>query len=151
VEQPRQESLRGHAWDRRVLARVDAPLIVSMGTPLNVLTLVAAKGLGRRVVISERGDFRAMRECWLWGGIMRKLYESADLVTANTRALVHHMREFVSPPKLAFVPNPLWVERQRGNSREYDASSSAPIIPTVARLANDSTARSSSPWPVANR
>jgi GalNAc-alpha-(1->4)-GalNAc-alpha-(1->3)-diNAcBac-PP-undecaprenol alpha-1,4-N-acetyl-D-galactosaminyltransferase len=120
---------------RRVLTRVDAPIIVSMGTPLNVLTLLAAKGLARRVVISERGDSKAMRESWLWYGMTQKLYGRADLVTANTRALVHHMREFVSPPKLAFLPNPLWVERRRSKSREYDSSLSAPVILSVARLA----------------
>src|SRR5687768_753823 len=62
------------------------------------------------------------------------LYERADVVTANSRALVHHMRDFVSLSKLAFVPNPLWVERERGKRREYDASASAPMVLSVARL-----------------
>jgi glycosyltransferase involved in cell wall biosynthesis len=119
---------------RRVLARVDAPLIVSMGTPLNVLTLVAAKGLGRRVVVSERGDAKGLRQGWFWKRSTRMLYKRADVVTANSRALVHYMREFVSLPKLAFVPNPLWVERERGKRHDYDAFTSAPMVLSVARL-----------------
>jgi GalNAc-alpha-(1->4)-GalNAc-alpha-(1->3)-diNAcBac-PP-undecaprenol alpha-1,4-N-acetyl-D-galactosaminyltransferase len=120
---------------RRILARLDSPLLVSMGTPLNVITLLAAKGMEMRVVISERGDAKAMRKGWLWGGITAKLYERAHTVTANSRALVDQMRAFVSPRKLAFVPNPLWVERGHGRDREYDIAPSTPVVLTVARLA----------------
>jgi glycosyltransferase involved in cell wall biosynthesis len=118
---------------RSILVRVNAPLVVSMGTQLNVITLVAAKGLGRRVVISERGDVKAMRMNWLWGGLTARLYGQADLVTANSRALVRHMRGFVSTSDLAFVPNPMWVERGYGSDREYD-NPTAPVVLCVARL-----------------
>ncbi|HEV7876617.1 glycosyltransferase [Bradyrhizobium sp.] len=118
---------------RRILVRVNAPLVVSMGTPLNVITLVAAEGLGRRVVVSERGDAKAMRRNWLWGGLTAKLYERAHLVTANSRALVRHMRGFVAAGNLAFLPNPVWVERGHGSAREYD-NTTAPVVLSVARL-----------------
>jgi glycosyltransferase involved in cell wall biosynthesis len=121
---------------RRILVRVNAPLVVSMGTQLNVVTLVAAKGLGRRVVISERGDAKSMRLNWLWGGLTARLYRRADLVTANSRALVRHMREFVSDDDLAFVPNPMWVERGHGSDRDYDKPA-APMVLCVARLVLD--------------
>ncbi len=80
---------------RSMLVRVNAPLVVSMGTQINVITLVAANGLGRRVVISERGDATAMRMNWIWGGLTARLYRRADLVTANSRAMVNYMRGFV--------------------------------------------------------
>ena len=118
---------------RRMLVRVNAPLVVSMGTQLNVITLVAANGLGRRVVISERGDATAMRLNWIWGGLTARLYRRADLVTANSRAMVSHMRGFVSAGNLAFVPNPMWVERGHGNDRDYD-NPTAPLVLCVARL-----------------
>ncbi|MEA2891666.1 MAG: GalNAc-alpha-(1-_4)-GalNAc-alpha-(1-_3)-diNAcBac-PP-undecaprenol [Bradyrhizobium sp.] len=118
---------------RRILVRVNTPIVVSMGTPLNVITLVATKGLARRVVISERGDARAMHMNWLWGELTAKLYERAYLVTANSRALVRHMRGFVGGGNLAFLPNPMWVERGHGSDREYD-STTAPVVLSVARL-----------------
>jgi hypothetical protein len=39
----------------------------------------------------------------------------AYLVTANSRALVGHMRGFVAASNLAFLPNPKWVERGHGS------------------------------------
>ena len=119
---------------RRILVRLNTPLVVSMGTPLNVITLVAAKGLGRRVVISERGDAKAMRMNWLWGGLTAKLYERAYLVTANSRALVRHMSTFVAAGNLAFLPNPTWVEGGHGSDRKYD-NTTAPVVLSVGRLA----------------
>jgi glycosyltransferase involved in cell wall biosynthesis len=121
---------------RRILVRVNTPLVVSMGTQLNVITLVAAKGLERRVVISERGDAKAMHMNWLWGGLTAKLYERAYLVTANSRALVRHMRGFVAAGNLAFLPNPMWVERGHGSDREYDHTT-APVVLSVARLVTE--------------
>jgi glycosyltransferase involved in cell wall biosynthesis len=121
---------------RSTLMRVKAPLVVSMGTQINVLTLVAARRLGLRVVISERGDAKAMRMNWLWGRLTGKLYSRADLVTANSRAMVSHMREFVRPDNLAFVPNPAWVERRYGIDRGYD-NTPAPILLSVGRLIPD--------------
>lgn len=118
---------------RSTLIRVKAPLVISMGTQINVLTLVAARGIGPRVVISERSDVSSMRMNWFWGRLTAKLYRQADLVTANSRAMVSHMRELVSPDKLAFVPNPAWVERGYGIDRDYD-STTAPILLSVGRL-----------------
>jgi glycosyltransferase involved in cell wall biosynthesis len=118
---------------RSILVRVDAPLVVSMGTQINVLTLVAAKSLGLRVVISERGDAKAMHMNWLWGGLTARLYGRAHLVTANSRAMVSYMRGFVPAGNLAFVPNPMWVERGHGNDRDYD-NPTAPLVLCVARL-----------------
>jgi glycosyltransferase involved in cell wall biosynthesis len=121
---------------RSTLIRVKAPVVVSMGTQINVLTLVAAAGLGRRVVVSERSDAKAMRMNWLWGGLTARLYRAADMVTANSRAMVSDMREFVSPDKLAFVPNPAWVEGGNEIDRSYDHRS-APILLSVGRLIPD--------------
>lgn len=121
---------------RGILIRLNVPLVVSMGTELNVVTLVAAKGLGRRVVISERGDATSMRLNWLWGRLTARLYGRADLVTANSRALVQHMSGFVPAAKLAFVPNPAWVERGRGSDRDDD-NPTKPMLLSVGRLVPD--------------
>src|ERR1700755_2021477 len=54
---------------RREIERVDSPLVVSFGTSLNILTLKACRGLGRRVVISERSDAGVQG----WGKLSRRL------------------------------------------------------------------------------
>ena len=116
------------AWSlRRALRRVESPVIVSLGTGVNIITLKACRGLGRRLVISERNDPRrlTMQRTWEW--IARKLYQRADLVTANTRTALLDMRAFVPAEKLAFVPNPLSFAKGNGHA---GGNGNAPGVPT---------------------
>jgi GalNAc-alpha-(1->4)-GalNAc-alpha-(1->3)-diNAcBac-PP-undecaprenol alpha-1,4-N-acetyl-D-galactosaminyltransferase len=104
------------AWAlRRALRRVKSPVVVSLGTSVNIVTLKACRGLGRRVIISERNDPRRLPMQHTWNWIARKLYRRADVVTANTRTALQDLREYVEPGKLAFVPNPLVI--RNGNGR----------------------------------
>jgi glycosyltransferase involved in cell wall biosynthesis len=142
------------AWAlRRALSRIESPVVVSLGTSVNVITLKACRGLGRRVIISERNDPRrlSMQKVWDWVG--RKLYQRADLVTANTRTALQDMRAFVDESKLAYVPNPLVLQNgeggRNGNGRDGNgnvhaaakddahAPSSKPFILIVGRLVWD--------------
>ena len=103
------------AWAlRRALGRVESPVVVALGTSVNIITLKACKGLGRRVIISERNDPRRLPMQKTWDWIARKLYQRADLVTANTRTALVDMRQFVDERKLAFVPNPLVLNNGDG-------------------------------------
>lgn len=122
---------------RRTLARVQSPLIVSLGTPINIITLKACKKLKRRVIISERNDPKRLRRSRRnWEELARKFYNSADLVTANTHGALLDMRDFVENEKLAFVPNPLVFKN--GNGHAPDAKlSPQPLILNVGRLVRD--------------
>jgi GalNAc-alpha-(1->4)-GalNAc-alpha-(1->3)-diNAcBac-PP-undecaprenol alpha-1,4-N-acetyl-D-galactosaminyltransferase len=64
-----------------------------------------------------------------WELIMRNLYQRADLVTANTRTALSHMREFVEPGKLAYVPNPLPLAPANGKGNGHDKSGGRHILP----------------------
>lgn len=133
---------------RRALRRIDSGLVVSFGTAVNVITLKACRGLGRRVIISERNDpGRLIR---LWENLWRHYYPLADLVTANTRSALSDMRGFVGERKLAFVPNPLQLPNGNGNgkgngnghhgnghSAYLRVGTSAPFVLTVGRLVED--------------
>lgn len=122
---------------RRALARVQSPLIVSLGTPINIITLKACKGLKRRVVISERNDPNRLRHSRRnWEALARKFYNSADLVTANTHGALQDMRDFVEDGKLAFVPNPLVFKNGNGHAHSTKQSSQ-PFILNVGRLVRD--------------
>ena len=129
------------AWAlRRALGRVSAPVVVSLGTSVNIITLKACRGLGRRVIISERNDPRRLPMQKTWDWIARKLYQRADLVTANTRTALLDMREFVDARKLAFVPNPLVLKKVNGLAPFKDgaqAPSESPFILIVGRLVWD--------------
>ena len=120
---------------RRILSRIESPLIVSFGTPLNIITLKACRGLKRRLVISERNDPKRLSRFKSWDVLARKLYNRADLVTANTRRALDDMSAYVEAERLAFVPNPLVLTETAvpGNS----TTSTAPLILNVGRMVWD--------------
>ncbi len=119
---------------RRALKLIESPVVVSFGTAINIITLRACEGMGRRVIISERNDPRRLARFGLWDLMWRKHYRSADLVTANTRGALLDMGGYVEPEKLAFVPNPLVFENGNGNGAGV---SSTPFLLTVGRLVWD--------------
>lgn len=121
---------------RRALRRVEAPLVLALGTPINIITLKACRGTGRRLVISERNDPRRLSRYKQWDVLARKLYNRADLVTANTRGALRDMGEYVDAEKLAFVPNPL-VLSAAGKNGGGAAPAHAPLILNVGRMVWD--------------
>jgi GalNAc-alpha-(1->4)-GalNAc-alpha-(1->3)-diNAcBac-PP-undecaprenol alpha-1,4-N-acetyl-D-galactosaminyltransferase len=126
------------AWAlRRVLKRVESPVIVSFGTAINVMTLKACRRMNTRVIISERNDPNRLVYFQKWNYMSRKHYRDADLVTANTRSALVSMEEFVERERLAFVPNPLVVSNGNGNPRKISKSVSMPNVLTVGRMVRD--------------
>ena len=105
---------------RRALRQSGARRVASFIGTTNVLTIVAAWGLGKRVVISERNDPSRQRLDGPWDILRRLVYGRADVVTANSRNAIDAMRAFVPEHKLAFVPNPVDVpiEAEPGEARE---------------------------------
>lgn len=124
---------------RRVLSRIESPLIVSFGTPLNIITLKACRGLKRRLIISERNDPKRLSRYKSWDVLARKLYNRADLVTANTRGALDDMRAYVDAERLAFVPNPLVLTNSLDQSGRHPSSSDSPppLILNVGRMVWD--------------
>jgi glycosyltransferase involved in cell wall biosynthesis len=123
---------------RRVLKRIDSPVVVAFGSSINIITLKACKGTGRRVIVSERTDPATLIE--LWGKRWRKYYQQADTVTANTRRALHDMGDYVGLAKMAFVPNPVALTNAKSNGNGKHAASAvktSPFILTVGRLVDD--------------
>lgn len=79
--------------------------VLSMIAGTNVLTLLATRGLGFRVVISERNDPRRQRLGFPWEALRRSTYSWADLVTANSYHAIDALSEYVPRNKLKFIPN----------------------------------------------
>lgn len=121
---------------RRALKRVESPVVVALGTPINIIAIKACRGLGRRVIISERNDPRRLPRINNWDSLARRFYNEADLVTANTRGALRDMGEYVEPAKLAFVPNPLKIVNGNGHGNQ-PAPAASPFILIVARLVEE--------------
>src|ERR1044072_752573 len=114
---------------RRAVKRIDAPVVVAFGTSINVITLKACRGLGRRVVISERNN--PARLIKLWQKLWQKYYPKAFKITANTQAALRDLQDFVAADKLAFVPNPLSSETENGNGKSVATHAALPEMPPL--------------------
>lgn len=92
---------------RTRLRRIAPDAVLSFLTQTNILTLIAARGLPMRVVISERND-PAKQQHNLRVLLLRNLlYRRSDVVTANSAGAVESLASFVPREKLALLPNPL--------------------------------------------
>ena len=96
---------------RRVIQQTNAPVVIALGPAANALTILACRELGRKVIISERNDPVRQVLPYPWNRLRRRLYNQADLVTANTRDALKAMQAYVDKQKLAFDPNPLVFNR----------------------------------------
>jgi GalNAc-alpha-(1->4)-GalNAc-alpha-(1->3)-diNAcBac-PP-undecaprenol alpha-1,4-N-acetyl-D-galactosaminyltransferase len=92
---------------RRAIRRANAPTVMAFIGVMNILTVLAAVGLGLRVVISERNDPARQSLGRVWDILRRIVYPLADTVIANSRGAIDTLGAFVPGHKLAFAPNPL--------------------------------------------
>lgn len=92
---------------RRAMRQARAKCVISFIGTVNILSVMAAVGLGVRLVICERNDPSRQSLGRPWDILRRWLYRRADVVTANSRGALDALRSFVPAAKLAFVPNPL--------------------------------------------
>ncbi|MGV8840642.1 MAG: glycosyltransferase [Bauldia sp.] len=114
---------------RRELRGIEPDTVVSFLTRTNIITLLAARRLRTRTVVSERNDPRLQRHPAGIEAARRATYPRASLVTANTRGALDALASFVPSDKLAFLPNPLTIP-----SGSKVAEFEAPTFVTVARL-----------------
>lgn len=121
---------------RRVLRHVQSPVVVAFGTSINVITLKACRGMGRRVIISERNDPQRLVQYRMWDELWRIYYGDADLVTANTRDALRVIGNYVELKKLALVPNPLVIPNGNGKGTVHKPTH-MPFVLTVGRLVED--------------
>ncbi len=115
---------------RRALRQSRAETVVAFVGQTNILTILAAVGLGARVVVSERNDpARQSLGGRAWDALRRLSYRFADAVTANSHAAVEALGRFVPRDKLSYVPNPAPPLPPMP-----PADARAPIVLSVGRL-----------------
>ena len=114
---------------RRAIREARAHAVVSFVTTTNVLTILAALGLGVRIIVSERNDPVRQSVGRAWELLRGLVYPLAWRVTANTQAALHAMSAYVAPHRLALVPNPL-----RPDSGSPAVTTEPPFVLAVGRL-----------------
>lgn len=91
---------------RRLIAESRPQVILSFQDRMNVLTLLAARGTGVPVVVSERVDPRVHAIGKLWNVLRRRTYPWASRVVAQTSSVAEWLQRLVAREKIAVVPNP---------------------------------------------
>jgi glycosyltransferase involved in cell wall biosynthesis len=102
-------SLRRIVLLRRAIRATGAAAIVAFLPVSSILSIIAAAGLKRRVIISERNDPSRQILPWPWEQLRRRLYRAADMVIVNSRGAIDALRSFVPHNRLHRVPNPLVI------------------------------------------
>ena len=118
---------------RRLVRELGPSVVAAFGGVTNVMTVIACRGTGRRVLISERNDPDRQVLPTPWNQLRPRIYGEADLVTANTLGSVARLRAWVRPEKLRFVPNPLVIP-QHALTGEPPRDLGRPCMLIVGRL-----------------
>jgi GalNAc-alpha-(1->4)-GalNAc-alpha-(1->3)-diNAcBac-PP-undecaprenol alpha-1,4-N-acetyl-D-galactosaminyltransferase len=114
---------------RRLVRETGAPTVISFVGTMNILVIIATRGLGLNVIISERNDPTRQHLPPFWQILRRLTYGLADTVTANSQVALIYLEKYVSRHKLAFVPNPVTHA-----PTDTDELPRQPIILMVARF-----------------
>jgi glycosyltransferase involved in cell wall biosynthesis len=91
------------------LAAHQSPVVISFLGATNIQTVVAARGLATKVIISERNDPALQQLNPPWERLRPVYYPEADIVTANSAGAVRTLGQFVPKGKLRQVPNALVI------------------------------------------
>ncbi|MFC1852892.1 glycosyltransferase [candidate division CSSED10-310 bacterium] len=92
---------------RQAIDYTGAPVVLSFCGSANIMSILAGKPLGKKVIISERNDPCRQKLEFPWNAMRSIFYGQADVVTANSRGALPYLEKYVLPEKLLFVPNPL--------------------------------------------
>ncbi len=125
-----RRNLRRIAALRSALRRFRGRTAIGFIGPMNVLLLLAARGLGYRVVLCERNDPARQSFGRAWDLLRRWLYRFADVVTANSRGALASMRAYVPSDRLVFLPNPV----RRPGADPGTTGGREPVFLNVGRL-----------------
>jgi glycosyltransferase involved in cell wall biosynthesis len=116
----------------RALLRAERPdAAVSFLNRLNIRALLAARGLGIPIVVSERIAPERTGAGPLWRALRRLAYPSAALLVAQTEREAAWFRRFVR--RIAVIPNPV-PDACFSVSRPPRVPGSAPLLAAMGRL-----------------
>lgn len=107
---------------RAVLREDEAQVVIGYMTRVNLLVLTAARGLGKRVIVTEHNHPRAYRIGRLASFFRRLLYPKADALTVLTQDVDETWARPLMPEgRTAVLPNFVHLpETEEGNEPEID-------------------------------
>ncbi|WP_019833174.1 glycosyltransferase family 4 protein [Sphingomonas sp. PR090111-T3T-6A] len=100
--------LRRIAALRGTLAELAPDVTISFLTKINVLTLLANLGTGRRVIVSERNNPRMQQANRVWTMLLARLHWRADGIVMQTQASLGCLGS-AARRRASVIPNPISV------------------------------------------
>jgi glycosyltransferase involved in cell wall biosynthesis len=116
---------------RKVLRALAPEVLVSFCDRANVLALLASRGLGFPVIVSERTDPSRHDIGLLWSGLRRRVYPWADAVVVQTEAVAGWVRKEIPGTRPLVIPNPV---RKPARTRDFAAGTGSNTGGTVIGL-----------------
>jgi len=93
---------------RKAILKHRPGIIISFICPTNIKVIIASIGIrSTRLIISERNNVELQRFPAYIEIARKLLYKSADVVTANSKAALKAMSDYVPEDKLQYLPNPV--------------------------------------------
>lgn len=118
---------------REEIKRTKPDVVISFIDRLNVLTLIATRGLSVPIVVSEHIDPRQLPPLGVWKPLRRLSYLWASSVVVLTAELKEVVSQFVSPKKIYVVPNPAIIDTSEPNT-VMSLKVPSPYIVAMGRL-----------------
>lgn len=106
-------------------------VVLSFIDRTNVTTLLAVRGLGIPVVVSERVDPSQETLPPIWSRLRSRTYPRADAVVTQTHAAARWVQEACPGASMVVVPNPVPVV---AGSQMWTADRAGPIVLGIGRL-----------------
>ena len=101
---------------RKKIVSSRANVVISFMEKTNVLTLLATRGLGVRVIVSERTDPAHYVVGKVWNWLRHVTYPWADIVAVQSNQVKQWLEEIVDKAKIVVIPNPINYDH---NERNY--------------------------------
>jgi glycosyltransferase involved in cell wall biosynthesis len=90
---------------RRLLRKSRPDAVISFTDRMNVVTLLAARGLGLRIVVSERVDPSQHAAGRVWSLLRRWTYPRAAMIVVQTDTVREKVRAFAGACPVCVIPN----------------------------------------------
>ena len=128
-------NLRRIAALRRTIRQSRPDVVLSFMDRMNVLTLLATRGLGIPVVVSERTDAQSHNPGRAWRSLRLIAYRHADVLVYPSSSGRARAASLVAP-KLRVIPNAVTPPKSRSLVK-CAAERSAPVVVAMGRLTEE--------------
>lgn len=120
---------------KRALRDFAPDVIVSFTDRMNVVTLLAARGLRARVIVSERVDPSRHEMGNVWSRLRRWTYPNASGIVVQTESVREQIAEFAGRAPIHVIPNAVDAPSQKAIERAAIVKSATkPHVVAMGRL-----------------